>query len=106
MNVVRGCRGGEEQQVGVSGVEAAVQRLGNWLQVHVLDAPHLQARLLSCIRKLFVGNHDGSADGRQKEQIDLDIVIIHVGKLTLQVQPLATGPRGSFSKQMKGGDKL
>lgn len=81
VNVVGGRRGGEEQQVGVSSVEVAVQGLGNWFQVQVLDAPHLQARLLSCIRKLFMGNHDGSADDKQQQK-KVEIVIIHVGKFT------------------------
>lgn len=84
MNVVRGRRGGEEQQVGVSSVEAAVQVLGDHLQVQVLDAPHLQAGLLPCIRKLFMGNHDGSAEHREREK-DLDIVIIGVGRFAREV---------------------
>ncbi|TNN69822.1 hypothetical protein EYF80_019890 [Liparis tanakae] len=52
--------GGEEQYVGVPGEEAAMQGLRNRLQVHVLDTPNLQARLLPCTRKLLMGNHDGS----------------------------------------------
>lgn len=62
MDVVRGGWGGEEQQVGVPGVEVAVRVLRKRLQVQVLDAPHLQARLLSCSLKLLMGNHVGSAD--------------------------------------------
>lgn len=66
MNTVRGRRGGVEQQVGVSSVEVAVQGLGNRLQVQVLDTPHLQARLLPRVHKLFMGNHGGSAEDKQE----------------------------------------
>lgn len=72
---------GEEQNVGVSSVEVAVQGLGNRLQIQVLNAPHLQARLLSSIHKLFMANHDGSVDDKQQRN-DLDIINIHVGKFT------------------------
>lgn len=58
--VVRRGWGGEEQQVGIPGVEAAMQGLRNRLQVQVFDAPHLQPRLLSCTHKLLMRNHDGS----------------------------------------------
>lgn len=101
VNVVRGCGGGEEQQVGISSVEVAVQGLGNRLQVQVLDAPHLQARLLSRIHKLFMGNHDGSVDDKE-QQNDLDIINIHVGRLLRMCSRSQLGPQGSLSKQMQG----
>ena len=63
MQTVGGCRGGVEQQVGVSSVEVSMKALGDRLQVHVLDAPHLQTSLLPCGLKLLMGHHDASERG-------------------------------------------
>lgn len=66
--VVWGGGGGEEQQVGVPGEEAAVQSFGDRLQVQVLDPPHLQAGLLPCCRKLLMGHHDGYEEREKKKE--------------------------------------
>lgn len=46
-----------------------MQGLGNRLQVQVLDTPHLQPGLLSCSRKLLMGNHDGSERERDRDEM-------------------------------------
>lgn len=62
--------GGQEQQVGVAGVKGAVFGIGTRLQVHVLDAPHLEAWLLPSCGKLFMGSHDVSEERRRKKKRD------------------------------------
>lgn len=63
VDVVGRSLGGEEQHVGVAGVEGAMQGLRTRLQVQVLDAPRLEAWLLPSCGKLLMGNHDVSEEG-------------------------------------------
>lgn len=71
VDVVGWSCGGEEQQVGVSGVKAAIQFFGDRLQVQVLDTPDLQAGLLPRTFKFLMMNHGGAA-GRTAEKQQSD----------------------------------
>lgn len=55
--IVGGGGGGVQQEVGVTRIEVAIEILRHWLQVHVLNAPYLQTRSLSCSLKLLMGHH-------------------------------------------------
>lgn len=58
VDVVGWCSCGVQQEVGVSGVEASIEVLGNRLEVHVLNTPDLQTRRLPGCIELLVGHHD------------------------------------------------
>lgn len=97
MNVVGGRLRGEEQQVGVSSVEVAMQTFGDRLQVHVLDTPHLQPRLLPRTLKLLMGHHD---DSERKGEVD------HEKERDKEEEKYSRGGRGKeVQKDVKRAEK-
>lgn len=63
VDVVGRSWGGVEEQVGVAAVEGAMQGRSYGLDVHFLDAPHLQPWLCPSCGKLLVASHDVSEGG-------------------------------------------